>query len=279
MSTQTHDQRVYLSVIAWPEGVASPHDVRSLLDDAIPVPDDPRLARDHEALHNRVALQTPLILGSVTRSEGERICQTIRHRRGDAFITSEQDLAALGPTLKIRDLSLRDGALDVTIWRGPETTIRTDAIVCLVRAHLSDSVVVRTPARASISQIHFIHHMPPSVRGEFVRDATTRKTKTSDKLDIHTADGSVFQIDGDKFGYQILGDMRAHSDKANMDRMFELLQHLADHAVADMYFPLWKPPPGYDRLRIPHAHLNNDDPAFAFYSRWCALMYRHILSQ
>jgi hypothetical protein len=279
MAAPSHDERVYLSVIAWPDGVDSPYDVRRLLADAFPEPDDPSLAWDREALHNRVALQTPFVLGSVSREAGGRICATIRARGGDAFLASHRELAALGPTLKIRDLSLREGALDVAIWRGPEATIRTDSIVCLVRAHLSDSVVVRTPSRARLSQVHFIHHMPPSVRSEFVRDATTRKLQTSDKLDFHTADGSVFQIDGDKFGYQILGDMKGHSDKANMDRMFELLQHLADHAVADMYFPLWKPPPGYDRLRIPNARLNNDDPAFAFYSRWCALMYRHILNQ
>ena len=105
----------------------------------------------------------------------------------------------------------------------------------------------------------------------------SRQVQTSDKLDVHTTDGSVFQIDGDKFGYSILGDLRGHSDRHNMDQMFELLAHLAPDAIVDPYFKLWTPPAGHHRLRLPDMKANNDDPAFAFYSRWVALLYRHLL--
>ena len=273
MGVHDPSERVFLSVIAWPD--ATRREKEALLEEAGAA--DPGASRDIASMRNRVALQPPMVLGSIGRAPGLRLCDAIRARDGDAFCCSLSDLEALGPTLKIRDLELVDGDLGVTLWRGPETIIRRESVRCLVRAHLSESVVIRTPHNARVSQLHFVGHMPPSVRDQFIRDATSRRVRTSDKLDIHTDDGSVFQLDGDKFGYRVLGDMRGHSDKANMDRMFELLQHLAGQAIADMYFPLWKPPPGFDQLRIPHAKLNRDEPDFAFHSRWVARMYRHIL--
>lgn len=111
------------------------------------------------------------------------------------------------------------------------------------------------------------------------RDAVVRSIQTSDKLDIHTKDGKVYQIDGDKFGFQVLGDLRAHTDKANMDQMCELLSHIAPDEIVDPYFSLWKPPAGHHRLRLPEMRRNNEDPAFAFYSRWAALMYRYLMGK
>ena len=94
---------------------------------------------------------------------------------------------------------------------------------------------------------------------------------------MHTADGRVFQIDGDKFGFAVLGDMKGHTDNENMDKMLELLDHLTPNAIVDQYFKLFKAPTGYKRLRLDNLSVNNDDPAFAFYSRWTALMYRHVM--
>lgn len=267
---------VFLSVIAWPEGV-SRRDAGAIVLDALERTgfDD---AITPETLRLRLAIEPPMVLGLVPREAGIAVSNAIASAGGDAFAPSPDDLLALGPTLKIRDLDVSHGGVDVVLWRGGEARIEFSRIASLVRAHLSDTVVVRTPASA---RMHPLYIPGPRfsirVRADFVQDAAQRRSTTSDKLDIHTTDGRVFQLDGDKFGYRALGDMRGHSDKQNMDRMFELLQHLASDAVADMYFSLWKPPPHHDRLRIPGARLNNDDPAFAFYSRWAALMYRHIL--
>ena len=64
----------------------------------------------------------------------------------------------------------------------------------------------------------------------------------------------------------------------DMDAMLELLKHLAPDEIVDPYYSLWKAPPGYQRLKIEKMKINNDDPAFAFYSRWAALLYRHVLT-
>ncbi len=72
---------------------------------------------------------------------------------------------------------------------------------------------------------------------------------------------------------------RFSSDNVNIDRMCELMSHLAPDAVIDPYFSLWSAPPGYQRLRLKNMRINNDDPAFAFYSRWAALLYRHVMGE
>ena len=49
-------------------------------------------------------------------------------------------------------------------------------------------------------------------------------------------------------------------------------------AVVDAYYELWRPPPGFQKLRVPGMKGVRDDPSFAFYSRWAALTYRHVLT-
>ena len=52
---------------------------------------------------------------------------------------------------------------------------------------------------------------------------------------------------------------------------------VADHAVADNFFPLFKAPGNIGALGLPRAPGAAEDPRFAFYSRWVALMYRHLI--
>jgi hypothetical protein len=61
-----------------------------------------------------------------------------------------------------------------------------------------------------------------------------------------------------------------------MDKMLELLKHLAPTAVVDEYFRLWKEPPRFEKMRLPLMKINQEDHAFAFYSRWAGLMYEHL---
>ena len=104
----------------------------------------------------------------------------------------------------------------------------------------------------------------------------TRVVGVSAKLDIHTRDGTVYQVDGDKFAFGVLGDMRTQGDANNMDRTLELLEHVCGGAVSDGVFEQFKATPQVARFRIPGMRVNNDDPVFAFYSRWIAMVYRHV---
>lgn|GEM_PF-3359948 len=276
---QGADDAVFLSVIAWPQD-ATRDDMVALVGEqpGTPAPGE-RHALTPETVRLRVGLRPPMIIGLTDRRSARAACERIRDHGGDAFACSMGDLEALGPTLKIKELGLVDGEIDLALWRGPSARVRRENLFCLVRAHLSETSRVRLPAQREIRppvSAAGVMGLGFPVRLTDVASTRSTKTTTSDKLDIHTTDGSVFQLDGDKFGYNILGDMKGHSDNENMDRMFELFQHIAPHAIADMYYSVWAAPPGYHRLRLPGAAVNREDPAFAFYSRWCALMYRHL---
>jgi hypothetical protein len=272
-------RRSYLSVIDWPPD-SNRGQVSRLLAAATGL--------DAATLALWLGQPPPMAMPPMPTAAALSGAQALISAGGDGFVCSLADLEALGPTLKIRDLRLEHGALAVDLWRGPSTCIERAAIQFLVRAHLhDDSRGKRARAAARDAKLRALTSSVGTRLGWAARQqfnarmddwaASEQVLRTSDKLDIHTTDGRVFQVDGDKFGYRILGDLRGHSDKVNMDRLCELLAHLAPNDVVDDFFSLWRPPRGFDRLRLPDMKINNDDPAFAFYSRWTALTYRYVL--
>jgi hypothetical protein len=270
----------FLSLITRPEGVSDSDVARAILE-RIRAEAASLDFLDEPTLSLRFGLAPPLILGFVPIPIADLAVEVITGLGGAAFAPTIADIEALGPTLKIRELRVADGALDIEIWRGPTTRIAFGQIECLVRGHLSDTKVTTeqgTGWHSSVAGPRTMAMAPHQMRADYATPTRTSRTTTSDKLDVHTSAGDVFQIDGDKFGFAVLGEMRGYSDKANMDRLFELLQHVASEAIADDYFRLFKAPAKATLIQIPHARLNQDDPAFAFYSRWVALMYRFLRS-
>ena len=260
------DPHPFLTIVSWPDGYDR-RQLAQLLADCSGL--------DPHDLRYRLGQPPPMILGQIEADIAHRAIAGLTQRGGDAFALTLDDLAALGPTLKIKELRVNSaGNLDVGLWEGLSTTLRRDQVQILVRGHLRKTV--KGPARPI--RMDSMTASEPLARRAMAEGARpTRSLKTSDKLDIHTTDGSVYQVDGDRFDFQILGDLKGYSDKTNMDQLCELLSHLAPDEVVDHYFGIWRAPPGYDRLRLPESRPDGDDPAFAFYSRWAALMYRHVM--
>lgn len=283
------DQRPFLTVVKWPNGW-SREDVARLLFEASGL--------DELTLRLRLGIAPPTIVGTLASVDARGAVKALVKNGGDAFAVTLDDLAALGPTLKIKDLRLENGLFAAELWRGPDEVIRPADIQVVVRVRLSEKIITRegltaadmllasttNPRTAGIVfgwGLGGAYGMSLGVYGAWQAGGFTpeRDLQLSHKLDLHTVDGRVFQIDGDKFGYRILGELRGDSDNVNIDRMCELMTHLAPDAVIDPYFSLWSAPPGYQRLRLKNMKINNDDPAFAFYSRWAALLYRHVMGE
>lgn len=285
MASQQNNDSAFLTAILWPKDVERDAVVRAMAQQS---------GLDEHTLRLKSRQHPPAILAMVPQEVARRALTALLEHGGDGFAPTMNDLHALGPTLKIKDLRLESGGFVAELWRGATQRIEPKEILALIRGQLSEVKVDPMPelsfdyigqglsARA-YSTYSFGGSYGAAVRfsidyaDDFSNARGRRIITTSSKLDIHTHDGRVFQIDGDKFGYRILGEQRGHSDLVNVDRMCELFTHMAPDAVVDPYFSLWHPPPGHDRLRISQRNVNNDDPAFAFYSRWAALMYRHLL--
>lgn len=261
------DPRPFLTIVSWPGGYDRRQLAQLLADCSGLDPFD---------LRYRLGQPPPMILGQIEADIAQRAVAGLTQRGGDAFTVTLDDLAALGPTLKIKDMRVNSaGNLDVDLWEGLSTTLRRDQVQILVRAQLRKTA--RKGPKRPIRMDSMTASNPMARRALAEGARPTRSLTTSDKLDIHTTDGSVYQVDGDKFDFQILGDLKGYSAKTNMDHLCELLSLLAPDEVVDDYFGIWRAPPGYDRLRLPALRPNGDDPAFAFYSRWAALMYRHVM--
>lgn len=269
------EPRRFLSVIALPERWSRLDAAAALAEAGV---------MDKASLRMRLGQQLPMVIAKLRAGAADLAVHIIRDAGGEAFAPSMGEIRALGPTLKLRDLEVAQGELEVAYWRGSEGRVSFSRIAVLVRGIVTKSVIKGSqppppgpslpayvavgPEAAILAEMHEQTRLPDM--------SVARETTASHKLDIHLVDGRVLQIDGDKFRYLALGESRGLSDKANTDAMLELLRHLAPHAIVDEYFPLWRPPPEARRLRLPDMRINNDDPAFAFYSRWVALMYRHM---
>jgi hypothetical protein len=283
--------RAFLSVILWPEGLTRQEQAALVAGPS---------GLDEPTLRLRVSQNPPAILGLIDARRARAAVEIIRARGGDAFAPAMSDLEALGPTLKIKRLERNGAEFAAAMWRDPPPPLRFRAadLIAVIRGRLSQTPPHQISLQAAetyvpISESEFLRR-PVSVDlygaiGLAVRlhagwfddpPVTIGKggdARLSHKIDLHTRDGRVLQIDADKFGFEVLGASRGHSDLVNTDRLCEMIALLAPEAVIDPYYSLFKPPPEHRRMRLPMMRLNDDDPAFAFYSRWAALMYRHML--
>lgn len=288
---QLPDDSAFLSVIAWPDEVPR---------DALITQMATAASLDLATLRLRARRNPPLILGRLPHEQCDRAIAFLREHGGDGFAPTMAQLESFGPSRTIRDLRIEGGRIHLKPWRDEPVALVLSAMQVLVRARLSESkprpattatqivtdvltadVSTYAPAYwvagggyglAAAFAADYLFSTPDSVAG------LDPPRRLSHKLDIHTADNRIYQIDADKFGFAVLGELRGHSDNVNTDRLCELLVHLAPHATVDPYYSLWRPPPGHDSLRARSSAMQKDDPAFAFYSRWVTLMYRHLMS-
>jgi hypothetical protein len=254
---------------------------------------------DDKSVHIRLGASPPSILALVPPETAERGAGAIRAAGGDAFVCTLNDVQALGPTIKVKRFWIGDDSwLHADLWREGEIAFSAKDVRLIVRATTgkraagfggaiemrdqaeaigrAGAMVVGAALDVLICGPGCIDPYPWGTGSSVPAPPPGPTAITSEKLDLHHADGRVFQIDGDKFLFDHLGDQRGPSDKGNMDRTVELLRGLLPGAIVDDFFPLWRPPPNLSRFRLPKMTLNSDVPAFAFYSRWAALMYRHI---
>ena len=257
----------FLSIVAWPEGWDRASVAQLLAGFG---------AMDVATLNQRLGQKPPMVLNHVDPSVAPAMVAALVDRGGDGFHFTLDDLARLGPTMRIADLTVGEGTLDIKLHDGLETSVRSATVDVIVRARIVSTVTRINPVRR-LSSLSRVSRSVDSIRAE-VESQTTKDVQTTELLDLHTSDGSVYRIGGRRFGYKALGAMRGHGDKANMDSMFELLTHVCPDVVADTYYELWRPPPGYRKLRVPGMKATRDDPAFTFYSRWAALTYRHVMT-
>ena len=264
-----HNQE-YLMLCAWPDGM-SRGDVARMLAGVTKY--------DPGTLRITIGPQAPSAIGSLESGEAQHAAEHVEQMGGSARSVTLEDLAALGPTINVRDLAVSEERFELKLSDDRSVALEFADLQLLVRGRLRiaekvpvssrvrlDSLTIANPIRRKA----LIENAPPQQRESF---------KTSEKLDLHVSDGRIYQLDGDRFLYGVLGDSKEYSDIANMNKMFDLISHFATQAIVDDFFKIWVAPPGVRRFRIPGMKAYREDTGFAFYSRWAALMYRHVMGE
>ena len=290
-ATSTGGQRAYISLLIRPESVTE----RDVAEAILPIS-----RSDLPTLQMYARQVPPNIVYSCAVDEATAVVNALQRIGCEAFAPTSAEILGLGPTMKSKDLSLCGDGMAVELWREGSRLISPDDIDVFVRAKMSEKLGGDTNPSTlrdfaeSIGRRNVIGMAGYgwSIGGAYglaaglyaaraaAGEAESRESlRLSAKLDLHTRDGTVYQIDGDKFGFEVLGDNRGYSDMVNIDRMCEFLSALAPHAAIDPYFGLFRAPPGVERLKFPQQLVNRDRPRFAFYSRWAALVYRHLASR
>jgi hypothetical protein len=291
MSHPSHnDLRPFLSVIAWPKDTTRDGMAELLAQTA---------GMDAATLRLRLGLAPPSIIGQVQPEAAARSIKAITERGGDAFAVTLDELASLGPAYRVKSMSIANNVLGVELWEGVTTAIRFQDVRLLVLGMLKERSRDAPGSSRSDRLRSWTHRGSSAAAGAAMLGAvglagyfgagylacgssgtagTGATTQTRNKLHIHDRHGTIYEVEGRRFDFNILGEMKQYSDKANMEQLCELLSHLAPDEIVDPYFPLWKPPPGHHRLRI-RGETNDADRAFSFYSRWVAHLYRQMTEQ
>jgi hypothetical protein len=173
----------FLSIVAWPDG-HDREDVAQLLA--------PYGGLDLPTLRLRLGQSPPMVLEQVEPAAGRAMIDALAAGGGDGFTFTLEDLEALGPTLKIRDLRVAEGALAIELRDGLSTTLPFPRVQILVRAHLSRTVT-RRRVTPRFTSIQLRGRTRDSIKAE-IESRVTRDVETSDKLDLHAVDGTVYQI-------------------------------------------------------------------------------------
>ena len=295
MTRTAHDSQVmptpsnpsYLTIIQWPDGSTWEQQVDLVAAGT-------RI--DHATLRLRMKQEPPFIVGGMAPELAAQTVREIRRSGGQAMAMTMSEITALGETHKVRDVRIAPFGVEFEVWRGSTDRIDPATIDVLVLASIATQTMQRRADNASgaigghalagmmiggpglamtLGAFTAVEHAISGASG------IDRHTSQSFKLDIHikppVAPPRVYQIDGDKFAFGVLGDLKGHSDFINTKKMLELFAHLAPQAVIDQYFGLFKAPSGHHRMVLPGPKHKREDPAFAFYSRWAAIMYRQLL--
>jgi len=277
-------ERAFLSIVQWPEGWDQDRCARVLVECA-----------GFDAYGAGLAARrgTPQVAGLVDVDRAAGILERLSGAGVTAFAPSESELGGL-VTVAVKDLRRAEGAPEamyvVEPWRRHDAlALKTSEIALLVRGTIDRQ---RRRSRADTSEPGLAGAGAVMIAGAAgamayaaagAGSVTTTSGRGTEVLDIFTREGLRLRIDGDKFGFGVLGRERALTDRENTDRLALRLAREAPRALLDMGFGNFRCPPhllrttgrsgGTETVRV-----TDETPIFEFYSAWAWLMHRRWIA-
>lgn len=276
------DEHAYLSIVQWPGGMDETDKVEALVLAAGMDPDQAALAV------RRGTPQVVLRLSSLIRSE---VLRSLHANSVTAICPTTTELASSGPVRRIKSIAITPGRLVCQMWRQDPVELDPADLLLIVRGRLKQvterSTITHTQGYQgalawSIGGPELALGLGLAGLGDRAQVHRDSEINQSQQAELFLRDNTRLRLDADKLNFDVLGDQRGYSDHINMDRLIDLVRHLAPKALVDEGFGDFRCPPGLAReharaigLRL--VRTTNEHPAFEFYAPWANLLYRHML--
>lgn len=271
------EEQAYISVIQWPTGLDEAG-ARSILTSILGV----------DAYHARLRARQrlPGIVARIPAAHADTIIAALARRGVRAFAAAESSFAAMGPMIRAKRVMPTDDPSTFTFetWNGQRSEFDIRDLFLMVRG--SPSTVVRRTTRDQGNESSvLVGYMTMGLAGAMMASMNNRIPRTEQRstlteiLDLHFFTGAWLRLDGHKFCFDILGQARGLSDRANMDALTALLGTAAPHVLIDHGFASFRSPPEFIRTQVrgfsgEGGSFTSGLPAFDFYSGWACILYQ-----
>ncbi len=263
-----------LSILAWPDGATRDDRIEALVASAGIEPYDARLAAAKDA---------PCIVGLIDEATAGHVTGALAGYGVTCFAPTAATIRSIPPTLFARRIERQTGGsgqgFKIETWSNQRASISGRDIYLIVRAKLRKRGL--GPERTEVDINYYGAAAGPGPGMVTVSEHSKRDPRTSirDILEVYDRRGARFRVDGSKFNFDVLGEMRGHSDNENADRVALMVAGTNPDALVDMAFTEFscgpqlakrflEPLTGPDRMRF------ELDPTFELYSKWCFLMHK-----
>jgi len=283
------DSNCTVSVLAWAPGTDRAA-AAAILVEALGL--DPYMAS------LRAAKSPPMVVARVATPIAKSVLGVLRSRGAQALVFSDDDIARLPAPILAKRLEAAPEAPEpmylVEPWRGERTGLRMSEVYCLVRGRIRLSRI--GPAQVDVGPRHMtygigglgsISSVGAAAVGGFsdasdVSVTRDRSSKITDVIDLwlrspeHPKLPRRIRITGNKFNWDILGPQRAMTANESANKLALLLAGDAPQAAIELGFTEFcdsSTPAigsGWSATMSGGSRLDQN-PAFEFYSAWCAL--------
>lgn len=291
MSTPANlDCAAYLVICDWGDVLEARDRVRILAAAA---------GLDPQVTLTRAGRGAPLVISRLDPEVAPAVIDSLREHGVTANAPTGYCLRALSDPLTIKGMDGERAGWKLTFRESPITaTLRPESLRLIIRAELgtrrggtrsttkpgqlSDTATIAIDLAAEIATdlLLDVPHASTRLPGSLDLDPATAApspkltAKTRHIIDLWTNDAQRFRIDADRFAWQVLGNDRGHSDRANAAAMIDMLSDAAPNAIIDGGFERFSiADPAAEKLFSRPAPGGKPDPAFEFYSRWAWVFY------
>lgn len=278
----TRDEHAYLSIVQWPGNFNETAKV-----DALAL----ALGMDQDTGKLVARRGTPHVVARISSLIRDEVLRVLTELGVMAFAPTHSELAGAGPVRRIKRLAVGAGRITCQMWRENPVLLDPADLLLIVRGRLKQ-ITKRT--KIGLSQgfrgtMTWRLAAPELALGMVLARAgggslVDRRADitVSEQAELFLRNNTRLRLDADKLNFDVLGDQRGYSDHVNMERLIELLRHLAPQAIIDEGFGDFRSPPDILRDFSRSAgsvsiSTTSDHRAFEFYSPWVNILYRRML--